>query len=85
MITTIADGPGDPGRAVAVDDPCGVTFSQGRGSFTEAGANLVRRLDLGTGLLSTMAGTETSGLDAVSVGERKPAMDAPCRTARPGT
>lgn len=83
VITTIAGGPGGPapGPKVAVDDPCGVTFSHGIGYFTEAGANLVRRLDPGTGLLSTVAGTGTTGLDAVLVGERKPALDAPCGTA----
>lgn len=73
VITTIAGGPGGPapGTRVAVNDPCGVAFGHGTAYFTESAADLVRRLNPGTGLLSTVAGT----------GGNKAVLNRPCGTA----
>lgn len=63
---------------MAVVQPCGVTFGNGKVYFTEPGADLVRRLDVRTGVLGTAAGTGTTGLDLLS--GLKAALDHPCGT-----
>ena len=63
VITTVAGGPGGPaaGGTVAVNQPCGVTSNSRGLYFTEWRNDVVRRLNLRSGVLGTVAGVGPTG------------------------
>ena len=62
VITTAAGGPGGPaaGPTVSVNQPCGVTSYPKGLYFTEWANDVVRRLNLRSGVLGTVAGVGTT-------------------------
>jgi len=65
IIITVGGGPGGPaaGRTVSVNQPCGVTADRSpKGLYvTDEGNDLVRRLNLSSGVLGTVAGVGPTG------------------------
>jgi hypothetical protein len=81
VITTVAGGVGGParGQKVAVNGPCGVASGKKTVFATESAANLLRALDPTSGKLSTVAGTATTGLDALT--QPGTTLNGPCGVA----
>jgi hypothetical protein len=81
VISTVVGGTGGPaaGRRVATAHPCGVAAAGRTVYATEPAGNLLRSLSTSTGMLATVAGTGTTGLD--SLGTAKTALNGPCGTA----
>ncbi len=77
IVSTFAGGVGGPGPATKVAvDPCGVQFAAGHLLIADGGTDVVRSVDLETGLLVTPAGTGPFGFGTGFSGDGGPATAA---------